>query len=226
MENRRNYYRILQVQPDAPTEVIRSSYRTLMHTLKQHPDLGGDHWNAAILNEAYETLSDIRKRTEYDSTFLKEKPLRRESVQTPDTEEFCPVCKKPLSGKESCLSCSPLKKSSSASSVEAKMESDVRRHMPRMKKSGDLSYSDDKTDRYKEAVMIDFSTKGVRFRCSEKLNQNKVIKLSSPVLDATAKIHSIHDVRSGDGITSYTIGAEFISVFFKKPKGSFVFTSG
>lgn len=34
MMNRRNYYRILQVQPDAPPEIIRASYRTLMKELK------------------------------------------------------------------------------------------------------------------------------------------------------------------------------------------------
>jgi DnaJ-class molecular chaperone len=50
--NRRNYYRILHVQPDAPTEVIKSSYRTLMQRLKMHPDLGGDHSEAALINEA------------------------------------------------------------------------------------------------------------------------------------------------------------------------------
>ena len=37
MENRRNYYRILRVQPDAPLEVIKSSYRTLMTKLGLTP---------------------------------------------------------------------------------------------------------------------------------------------------------------------------------------------
>ena len=31
MQNRRNYYRILHVQQDAPVEIIKTSYRTLMH---------------------------------------------------------------------------------------------------------------------------------------------------------------------------------------------------
>jgi predicted transcriptional regulator len=35
MKNRRNYYRILQVQPDAPVEIIRASYRTMMRELKR-----------------------------------------------------------------------------------------------------------------------------------------------------------------------------------------------
>lgn len=66
MENRRNYYRILHVQPDAPTEIIKSSYRTLMQKLRMHPDLGGDQWSATLINEAYETLMDQARRTEYD----------------------------------------------------------------------------------------------------------------------------------------------------------------
>ena len=66
MINRRNYYRLLQVQPDAPFEVIRASYRALLKELRMHPDLGGDHWNAKFLNEAYSTLSDRDSRSAYD----------------------------------------------------------------------------------------------------------------------------------------------------------------
>ncbi len=64
--NRRNYYRILHVQQDAPVEVIKSSYRTLMQKLRYHPDLGGDEWNAALLNEALDVLCDGKKRAAYD----------------------------------------------------------------------------------------------------------------------------------------------------------------
>ena len=67
MKNRRNYYRVLEVQPDAPLEVIKASYRTLMQKLKYHPDLGGDDWNAAVINEAYRILSDPKKREGYDT---------------------------------------------------------------------------------------------------------------------------------------------------------------
>lgn len=65
-KNKRNYYRILFVQPDAPAEVISSSYRTLMQKLRQHPDLGGENWNASVINEAYGVLSDEKKRRAYD----------------------------------------------------------------------------------------------------------------------------------------------------------------
>ena len=69
--NKRNYYRILYVQPDAPMEVVQASYRTIMQKLKAHPDLGGDHWNASVINEAFETLSDPDKRRDYDKLLFK-----------------------------------------------------------------------------------------------------------------------------------------------------------
>ncbi len=80
--NRRNYYRILHVQRDAPLEVIKSSYRTLMQRLKMHPDLGGDHWNAALINEAYQVLTDPEKRAAYDLTLPQ---LRRGEAEATGT---------------------------------------------------------------------------------------------------------------------------------------------
>ena len=73
VRNKRNYYRILHVQPDAPTEVIRASYRTLMQKLKQHPDLGGEHWNASVINEAHDVLVDIDRRHAYDRILFGDK---------------------------------------------------------------------------------------------------------------------------------------------------------
>ena len=67
-QNRRSYYRILHVQPDAPPEIIRASYRTLMSVMRLHPDLGGDHERAALVNEAYAVLSDPERRRAYDAT--------------------------------------------------------------------------------------------------------------------------------------------------------------
>ena len=57
------------MQPDAPLEIIKASYRTLMHKLRQHPDLGGDNEHAAILNDAYAVLSDVEKRKQYDANY-------------------------------------------------------------------------------------------------------------------------------------------------------------
>jgi curved DNA-binding protein CbpA len=70
MNNRRNFYRILQVQPEAPVEVIKASYRALMTKLNAHPDRGGDHENAVLINQAYAVLSDVQKRKKYDDILL------------------------------------------------------------------------------------------------------------------------------------------------------------
>ncbi|MBL1140818.1 MAG: DnaJ domain-containing protein [Proteobacteria bacterium] len=67
---RRNFYRTLNVQPDASLEIIKNNYRTLLQKLRLHPDLGGKHWNASVINEAYNTLRDPVKRADYDRELL------------------------------------------------------------------------------------------------------------------------------------------------------------
>lgn len=64
VDNRRNWYRVLHVQPEAPMEVIRASWRTLMARL--HPDAGGAHADAALVNAAWQVLGDPQRRAAYD----------------------------------------------------------------------------------------------------------------------------------------------------------------
>lgn len=68
MEHKRDYYQILHVHPDAPREIIKSSYRTLMQRMKMHPDLGGDNASAAAINEAYAVLMEPANRAAYDQS--------------------------------------------------------------------------------------------------------------------------------------------------------------
>ena len=62
----KNYYKILQVDPSAEQAIIKSAFRTLMLELKKHPDCGGEHENAQLINEAYEVLKNPISRKEYD----------------------------------------------------------------------------------------------------------------------------------------------------------------
>ena len=64
-----DYYDVLHVSREAPLEIIRASYRTLMQKLKNHPDLGGDAETAANINEAYAVLGNPERRSEYDARF-------------------------------------------------------------------------------------------------------------------------------------------------------------
>lgn len=59
-----DYYEILQVSPNASSEVIDAAYRRLARVY--HPDVGGSNEAMALLNEAYRVLSDPRLRCEYD----------------------------------------------------------------------------------------------------------------------------------------------------------------
>jgi len=65
-KSRRDCYLLLHVQPDAPTELIKESYRTLMLKLRYHPDLGGDSSDASLIDEAYAVLTDAEKRETYN----------------------------------------------------------------------------------------------------------------------------------------------------------------
>ncbi|MBT8132422.1 MAG: DnaJ domain-containing protein [Gammaproteobacteria bacterium] len=76
MHERRNYYRILGVQPDASATLIRGAYRTLMQKLRMHPDLGGDERNAVTVNLAWQVLRDPQRRAEYDCSLLSDYDIR------------------------------------------------------------------------------------------------------------------------------------------------------
>jgi len=64
----KNYYDILGVKRDATQDDIKKAFRKLAS--KYHPDAGGDEKKFAEISEAYTTLSDEKKRREYDQMLL------------------------------------------------------------------------------------------------------------------------------------------------------------
>lgn len=62
----RDYYELLGLAPRAPEAIIRAACRTLMDELGAHPDAGGSHDRAALINRAQEILLDPALRSEYD----------------------------------------------------------------------------------------------------------------------------------------------------------------
>lgn len=224
MNNRRNYYRILHVQPDAPFEIIRKSYHTLMRELKLHPDLGGDDWNATILNEAYEILSDSAKRAVYNSELFKNHTvsdrLHKNSFTKADTNNICKFCRKSedVSSKADldCINCGSL----ASSMAEQSVHNTHRRSIIRMKSNGPVRYRPASSLPGRDAELLDLSPKGVRFLCSEKLTEESTLKLSSPLFDAEAEVLSAKkDIV--DGKIRYVVGASFLNVSFHKKRGSF-----
>jgi molecular chaperone DnaJ len=59
-----DYYKTLGVARNATKEEIKKAYRDLAH--KYHPDKGGDEARFKEVNEAYQVLSDEKKRAQYD----------------------------------------------------------------------------------------------------------------------------------------------------------------
>lgn len=61
----KNYYDILGVDKKASQDEVKKAFRKLAQ--KHHPDKGGDEAKFKEITEAYSTLSDEKKRREYDS---------------------------------------------------------------------------------------------------------------------------------------------------------------
>lgn len=64
MADQKTLYEILGVSQDATEEQIRKAFRGL--AVKLHPDAGGDEEQFKQVSQAYEVLSDPKKRAEYD----------------------------------------------------------------------------------------------------------------------------------------------------------------
>jgi molecular chaperone DnaJ len=60
----RDYYDVLGISRSASRDEIKKAFRRLAH--KYHPDKGGNETKFKELNEAYQILSDDKKRAEYD----------------------------------------------------------------------------------------------------------------------------------------------------------------
>lgn len=75
-----SFYEVLKVPDSASSSEIKSSYRRLAR--ENHPDLKeGDCLEMARINEAYENLGDVEKRSIYDSKLQAEREARLRSDQ-------------------------------------------------------------------------------------------------------------------------------------------------
>lgn len=65
-----DFYKLLQISPQADSVVIKAAYRAILLKLNKHPDKGGSSQEAQLLNEAYQTLMDPTKRNDYDQRYF------------------------------------------------------------------------------------------------------------------------------------------------------------
>lgn len=231
--NQRNYYRILQIQPDAPNAAIAASY----HALKKNP-----LQDIALLDEAYRILSDPVARRQYDVLFIAsnfshaaEQPVKTNTdlIRFPDAENtlefamepyraaithYCSFCKTPYMPQanvyqnESCLECaSPL-----YAVQHEKLESS-RRTIMRINIRGEFMFYSFWPSEPHQALFQDLSPMGVRFFTQQPTDLNDIIKIDAPNFQAVAEVTHQHHESTG-----ISVGTRFVAVKFDQRHGNFI----
>jgi hypothetical protein len=227
MDAATDYYEVLLVHPDAPLEIIRSSYRTLMQSLRVHPDLGGDTRQAALVNEAYAVLSDPARRAEYDRLRRPADPRearpRAEPSET-DTSEGrgqCLFCRTPYSlartlhAEDLCVRCaSPL-----FPAARHRLENSGQRMLSRIRQHRSvLCYTSWPQRTGLQATMCDLSLNGMQLATSFTAEPGGIVKLDSEFCRALARVAYC---RPGNK-RGWVLGVEFITLVFASARGNFV----
>lgn len=230
MSNRRNYYRILHVQPGAPGAVIRASYRTLMQRLRGHPDLGGDHCSAAAINEAYGVLSDPLKRARYDRELYSRLEQMRGEAPTAGPQKpgigfgHCLFCRAPIhsrprrAGGLLCPSCaSPLVRPATYRSAGPD-----RRAVERLTHQQSMRLYRNPPQPLAERIRCcDVSLDGLSFLTHTALLPKAVLRIEGSL--CTALIEVVHVRRAAAGEAGHwLVGARFLSVAFTRRRGGFL----
>jgi hypothetical protein len=223
--NRRNYYRILHVQPEAPGPVITASYRAMMSKLRLHPDLGGDTAGAALINEAYAVLSDPAKRASYDQKLRTGKAGCRQragvakppAAQPADVTGVCPFCHAiaaaMIQANTRCHRCdSPLAPPPARPS--GKNELFGRRAMPRMHRSDAVTLVETWQAPTRAAQLRDLSVTGISIITDHRIERQQVIRIIGPLFDILATVVGCRSV--GQRIE---VSGSLLKAIFAKQKG-------
>ena len=84
----KDYYKILEVSPEATLAEIKQAYR--YQSLKWHPDKNQDKDTTAIMldiNEAYSILKDAEKRQRYDREYNRFKQFQQTNSQRTNKQQ-------------------------------------------------------------------------------------------------------------------------------------------
>lgn len=228
--NRRNHYRLLHVQADAPAEVIKASYRALMAL--HHPDVGGDHTTAALINDAYAVLSDAARRTAYDAQRTARGTRRGEhdhrgnaSQTTPPPRHagrVCPLCALGTPAQvhhdSRCSRCrAPLAPVRRPGDVDGKNE---RRGMPRVSKSDWALLYQAWPSEVTDVRMRDLSLDGISVYSGVAMPVHRTIRVVGAQFDVVADIVKCRQVGK-----VFTLHGRLLTALFTSPAGGFVSTS-
>ncbi len=225
MEHRRNLYNILHVQTDAPEEIIRSSYRTLMTKLRRHPDLGGDHLTATMINEAYAVLTDPAKRSAYDKTINSvAEAVAATARPAPPPVAVCQFCDtvhglgNRLRSASTCSTCNaPL-----APAVRERLDAG-QRAVGRIPRRAALGYCTGWPGQGPfPGETRDLSLHGLQFVTQASVPTTKILKVDCEALAALVRVVACTDADERDW--RWLIRAEYLTVRFRHPRGGFLAT--
>lgn len=207
---RRNHYRVLYVQPEAPIEVIRAAYRALMSTLRAHPDLGGDPRTAAQLNAAWNVLSDPEARRRYDASLRKPRaapaaPGSAAASALPDpatwlADRRCPMCQHRLAAAPRaglrCPACdAPL--SPAPGTPQGNAELVGRRQAQRFVRDSEVWLRLSAHGADQAARLRDLSFTGLSLTHGERLAKGMALRVISPQFDAVVKVVACRALPTG-----------------------------
>jgi hypothetical protein len=233
MQNRPDYYRVLHVHPDAPTEVIKASHRTLMQRLRMHPDLGGDHAHAVLLNEALATLCDAARRAAYDATRADQRtrePGREHTAPQPpqpaNRPSACAFCDAPAAAAhvhepdDECHACG----SALFPARQHRVDEQSRRAAARVPRTMPMTFrragSHGQTLR---GTTDDVSLNGARFSSDIDLRVGDRVSLECQFCSAVAVVRSVRAF-TVQGRDRCEAGVEFVTLRIKHARGGLVST--
>ncbi|NNC67607.1 MAG: DnaJ domain-containing protein [Gammaproteobacteria bacterium] len=239
MKNRRNYYQILHVQADAPKEVIRSSYQTMMQKLKMHPDLGGRHDEAAVVNEAYSVLMNDTARAEYDTNLSSNPNVKQRAKNTNPSTTPIRQNKKNFHAynKQQCAFCNTqhnMGNNIGPDDVCPKCDSPVfpakkqtekvcgKRTIQRINKEWTVRFYNSWPNAEAHIGKTkNVSLNGMQLITPELLDINQLVKIMSSELDTVANVVN-RQLGSNEKTVEWSYGLEFLTLRFHQAHGTFI----
>ena len=199
-----DYYKILQVQPDAPAPLIHSSYRTLVRrALSDSP--GGDE--IARLEAAYAVLSDPERRAAYDVE-------RAGGAGAPaGAAGRCLFCgaqhgiERALAREDECGHCrSPL-----YPAERHRLEYSGQRILGRIQLRRPISiWTQSHRDTPIAGEMRNLSLNGIGLTSSVLFEPNQIVRIECTELRALARV--AHAGKASSGAYPYRAGVEFLTL--------------
>ena len=216
-----------------------------MQQLKMHPDLGGDHNTAALINEAFSVLTNPESRALYDSKMQffsrsgsstnsdndsakamhEEEDIRSQNDSSADfeskTEFVCTFClaaqdqSRKINSDSDCVNC----ESPLYPASEYRYEESGQRAINRIPKRLDiLFYTTWPHPTGDTGQSIDISLNGMSFTSARRLGEGRRVKICSSDIDAIAVVtHCQLDNKAGH----WVVGVAYETIRLKKSQSVF-----